>query len=335
MLEGNVLLTGGAGFWGRAVLRRAHREKWPTRFTIYSRDETKQWNVAHRYPDVRCVLGDVRDEERLSAVMAGMDYVCHAGAVKYIPEAEHNVLETIAVNVRGSEIVARTAAKAGVKTVVGISTDKACAPANTYGATKMLMERAFAEANRWSGTRFVTVRYGNVVGSTGSVIPFFQDQVRTDRVITVTDKEMTRFWLGVDEAIDLVLDAFLMAHERPGVTLIGANPAMRIYDLAAAIWQLHSERAGWQGQATIPNIKIIGQRPGEKIHESLYDWQEAPRARWSDATEGARIVLYPAVGGARMKDSLTVSENGYRSDDPIRWLSREEMIAMIKDAEGV
>jgi UDP-N-acetylglucosamine 4,6-dehydratase len=324
VLEGNVLVTGGAGFLGRAILRRATREKWPARFTVYSRDETKQWELKHRYPDVQCILGDVCDRERLDALMTGIDYVIHAAAVKYIPEAEHNAEEAVRVNYEGSRAVARAAARQGVKKVVGISTDKACAPLNTYGASKMLMERLFGEANRWADTRFTTVRYGNVVGSTGSVIPLFARQVRETGEITITDPRMTRFWLSVDEAIDLVLVAFAEAEVRPGSTFVGANPAMSIVDLADAVWRS-------SGRTSAVAVKVIGIRPGEKLHESLFNEQEAPRASWREGPPPG-YTLAAATLPAVNEPGIPA---GYSSNDPLRWLGAEEMCRLIEDAKSV
>lgn len=342
-LEGNVLITGGSGFLGRAILRRAEREGWPARFTVYSRDETKQWELKRRYPDVRCLLGDVAspDMPRLIAAMAGQDVVVHAAAVKYIPEAEHNVLETIDVNITGSRNVAMAAIAAGVKTVVGVSTDKACGPLNVYGMTKAVMERLFAEANRMGAARFVTVRYGNVVGSTGSVIPVFRRQIEDYGEIRVTDAGMTRFWLGVDQAVDLITFAAAQACELAGYTIIDPCPAMRIVDLAKAVWAIESPEEtltlpgpgygetrkvvleSWAGE---PRITFTGIRPGEKLHEALWNEQEAPRIQEAGDYFALQPATVPAVGGERAP---------YTSAAPLRWLSRLEMIDLIRDAEGV
>lgn len=322
MLEGNILITGGAGFLGRAILRRAERESWPARFTVYSRDETKQWELRHRYPDVRCVLGDVaRDLERLVAVMQGHDTVIHAAAVKYIPEAEHNVFETIAVNVEGSRNVAMSARAAGVRTVIGVSTDKACGPLNVYGMTKGIMERLFSEADRMGSTRFVNVRYGNVIGSTGSVVPIFRRQADEKGELRVTDSRMTRFWLSVDEAIDLIDWAASSASCEPGRTFIPMCPAMKIDDLAAAVWEM-----AYPGVA--PVITYSGVRPGEKLHEALFNEQEAPRVQ-RDGQHG--FIMAPATEPG----SLSPAAMAYTSDHPKRWLTRDEAIALIRDAEGV
>lgn len=321
MLKGNILLTGGSGFAGRAIIRRALKEKWPARFTVYSRDETKQWDLKHRYPDVRCVLGDVaRDLDRLISVTQGHDVVIHLGAVKYIPEAEWNVSETIDVNIIGSRNVAIAARAAGVQTVVGISTDKACGPLNTYGLTKGIMERLFAESNRMGATKFVTVRYGNVVGSTGSVIPVFRQQMEEKKRIEVTDSRMTRFWISVDEAIDLILWSLKLADKNPGSTFIPFCPAMKITDLAKTIWNMYGSEE--------PNILYTGIRPGEKLHEALFNEQEAPRIT-QIGQEG--FILAPATS----KGSNTPDMMAYTSDHPRVWITEKKMVELIKDAETV
>lgn len=320
MLEGNILITGGSGFLGRAILRRAKRENWPAQFTVYSRDETKQWELKRRYPDVRCVLGDVSNNlDRLIAVMQGHDTVIHAAAVKYIPEAEWNVFETIDVNIEGSRNVTMAARAAGVKKVVGISTDKACGPLNVYGMTKAIMERMFSEANRMGHTSFVTVRYGNVVGSTGSVIPVFKQQIEDNGQLKVTDNRMTRFWLSVDEAINLILWAQECAVALQGYTFIPSCPAMKIVDIAKAVWKME------RGE-TEPEVVFSGIRPGEKLHEHLFNQQEAPRIGL--ATPG--YIMAPAVAEPHMP-----REFEYTSEQPKRWLTVDEMIELIEDSKSV
>lgn len=321
VLSGNVLLTGGSGFLGRAILRKDKKENWPAKFIVYSRDETKQWELKHRYPEVTCILGDVaRDVDRLISIMAGVETVVHMGAVKYIPEAEWNVLETVDVNITGSRNVAMAAIAAGVSKVIGISTDKAAAPANLYGMTKAVMERMYGEFNRRSVyTDFVTCRYGNVVGSTGSVIPLFKRQIEENKQIKVTDSRMTRFWLGVDEAIDLILWSLKESEEFSGHTFISACPAMPIQDLAKAVWKMNSKEE--------PNITYTGIRPGEKLHESLFTELEASRI--GIANQG--FILAPATEtGSRHPEIM-----GYSSDHPRHWLTIDEMIALIEDAKSV
>lgn len=281
-----IFITGGAGFLGRAILRRAEREGWGSEITIYSRDEEKQHQIRDRWPSVHCILGDIRNLDRLMVAMHGHDLVIHTAAVKFVPEAEYNVGETVEVNVQGAINVAAAAYAAGVRAVVGISTDKACLPINLYGATKMLMERYYAEANNWGGgarTRFVLARYGNVVGSTGSIVPVFRRQLERNGRVTVTDPAMTRFWLSPDDAVDLVVRAAEAALAGAGgTTFVPRCGAMSIGDLARLIVE------GWisaadPGAVATPRrsaedyIDIIGPRPAEKKHEALVHQFELSR----------------------------------------------------------
>ena len=311
MLKGKVLVTGGSGFLGRGLLRRIRREGWPVEVTVYSRDEEKQHQLRHRYPEVRCILGDVRDIERLTVACAGHDIVIHAAAVKFIPEAEHNVAECIAVNVDGSRNVALAAVRAGVEQVIGLSTDKACLPVNTYGMTKAIMERLFMEARRWSaGTWFGCVRYGNVVGSTGSVIPLFRQQLEDSGEVRVTDKNMTRFWLSIDQAIDLI------SHANTAImpaTYVYRCPAMRIVELAEVMAGDHP-------------VRITGIRPGEKLDERLVDYSESLRC----VQDGDFYALLPPIAEAKGEEPWT-----YVSSTPARWIEKDEMVAMIADAQEV
>jgi UDP-N-acetylglucosamine 4,6-dehydratase len=290
MLSGNVLITGGAGYLGRAIIYQARKENWPVNFTVYSRDETKQWELKHKYPEVKCLLGSVSGGlERLIAAFTGQDVVIHAGAVKYIPEAEHNVLETLETNVTGSRQVGFAAIAAGVRTVVGVSTDKACSPLNVYGMTKALMERMYSEFDRISAnTRFVTVRYGNVIGSTGSVIPLFSKQIKEQGKILLTSPEMTRFWMTPSQAVQLVKDAADNVEEWHGSTVIARCPAMRMIDVAKAVGQMN-------GMGKVP-IEVTGIRPGEKLHEFLYNEPESYHIK--DAGVGSYQILMPSISKA-------------------------------------
>lgn len=329
MFDDKVLLTGGAGFLGRAIIRSAAAEGKSHNIIVYSRDEMKQWELKQRYPDVTCILGDVaRDLDRLIAVASGCRTVLHLGAVKFIPEAERNVLETIEVNIEGSKNVALAAIAAGCDRVVGISTDKACAPANLYGMTKAVMERMFSEfAGRSRGTKFVTARYGNVIGSTGSVIPIFKKQIQDFNKIKVTDERMTRFWFSVDEAVDLIEWAWKDAEEFNGCTFIPPCPAMGIMDIARTVWQMNWQHNG-DGE-----IEIMGARPGEKLHEALINDQEAPRTGTYYESSGDRRgwIMYPATT-ASIPDHIGHS---YSSNSPVRWLEIPEMAKAIKDAQSV
>jgi UDP-N-acetylglucosamine 4,6-dehydratase/5-epimerase len=312
-----TLITGGSGFLGRGLLRRVYVKgtlDWDV--TVYSRDETKQEQCREQYPEARYVLGDVRDRERLANAMDGMDLVVHAAAVKYIPEAEMNCAEAIAVNVDGSRTVIEAAKTAGVKSVVGISTDKAVRPVNCYGASKMVLERLFADeaaARPYSrATRFNTVRYGNVVGSTGSVIPLFQKQYAQHKKVRITDMRMTRFWMSVEEAIDLIL--FAMFSTGTGSTFVPMARAMTIYDVAQA--------------ATVNDVSAdeIGQRPGEKLHEELIQFEESVRLLYHDGC----MELRPPGQQVAGTDPSTLT-----SQFPHYRLSVVQMRELIADAETI
>jgi UDP-N-acetylglucosamine 4,6-dehydratase len=325
-LSGKVFLTGGAGFLGRAIIRRAQREDWPCTFTVFSRDEEKQWQLREKYgKSVTCYLGSVRDHHTLTTLMPGHDLVIHLGAVKFIPEAERNVWEAVHINLDGSRNVVRAAAWCHVPTVVGISTDKAVLPANVYGMTKALMERLYAEACRWSERiNCVTVRYGNVVGSTGSIVPVFRQQLKTKQRLSVTDERMTRFWLSPDEAVDAILLAVANAKQYPGASFVPKCGAMKIMDLARLI----------AGEAP---IDIIGIRPGEKLHEELVNFQESPQTIDKGDYFVARHPTGKGVGGSAGASLLPEGKEGwtYRSHNPAHWITMQEMAAMLKDAEGV
>lgn len=308
-----VFLTGGAGFLGRAIMRRARRESWDWQITCYSRDETKQDECRQRFPEARYLLGDVRDRDRLEAAMLGHDVVIHAAAMKYIPEAEMNPAECFSVNVDGARSVIRAAVMAGVTRVVGLSTDKACRPINSYGASKLMLERLFAEAAKRSGTTFTTVRYGNVVGSTGSVIPLFQRQLAELGRVRLTDPHMTRFWMSPDEAIDTVLFA-LEPQRVPGSVTVPRPQAMSMGTLAKTL----------AGEA----VEIIGVRPGEKEHEELIHWQESTRVL---NHAGRFYELLPVAGAVNGGEPFTMS-----SHSPFGgFVTPERMLAMIEDATHV
>lgn len=304
-----VLITGGAGFLGRGILRYIGKNDLDWEITCYSRDETKQDEARQRWPKVRFVLGDVRDTDLLTAAAIGHDAIIHAAALKYIPEAELNATECCNVNIGGAQSVVRAARFAGVPTVVGISTDKAVQPVNIYGCSKMAMERIFAESSGPANS-FYCVRYGNVIGSTGSVIPFFQRQAKELGHITITDLNMTRFWMGVDEAIELIMIA-LRGDVSPGSIIIPEVQAMKMVDVAEAV-------------APGIEVKIIGIRPGEKMHEKLLHHEESVRvnryAGW--------IELFPPGRSTAGLDPFTLVSN-----NPHHWMSVDKMHDLIEDAK--
>lgn len=332
MIKGQVFMTGGAGYLGRSVIRKAIREGWDSTFTVYSRDETKQDELQRKYGrdiEIRCLLGDIGDAESLTRAMAGHQTVLHMAAVKYIPDAERNRWEAVKVNVIGSMNVITAAHRAGVETCIGISTDKAVAPVNTYGATKYQMEGLFAEAaNRWSGTGYATCRYGNVVGSTGSVIPLFARQIRDDRRITVTDPRMSRFWLAPDDACQLIEHSAQAASTFRGAVFVAACPSMTIGDLAQAVILADESDVG------VDDVEVleVGIRPGEKLSEDLLAPAECPRSvHWMNGYAvleyGMRERLFSAPGHLIPKP--------YNSAEPTSWVSVATMAGWIQDARAI
>ncbi len=309
-----VLVTGGAGFLGRGILRRIERGGLDWEVTVYSRDETKQDECRRRYPFARYILGDVRDFDRLRTAMMGHDIVIHAAAMKYIPEAEVNAAECVNVNVGGTQAVMRAADAAGIRRVVGISTDKAVQPVNVYGMSKAIMERLFADTAQFvGGPDFVCVRYGNVVGSTGSVIPLFRRQFEELGKVRITNPGMTRFWMSTDEAIDLIVLGLECA--RPGAVVVPQARAMTILDVAKAATNDGVE------------VEIIGERPGEKLHEMLIHHAESVRAVIEH--DPFHFQLLPP--GQRVGDeAFTLA-----SHTPNSFMAVDEMRELIADAEGI
>lgn len=257
----SVLVTGGTGSFGKRFIATILQHHRPERVVVFSRDELKQFEMSHRfsterYPQLRYFIGDVRDKERLYRAMEGVDVVVHAAALKQVPAAEYNPFEAVKTNVIGAQNVIETAMDRGVAKVVALSTDKAAAPINLYGATKLCSDKLFVSANNFRGRhdiRFSVVRYGNVMGSRGSVIPFFMSK-RKEGVLPITDSRMTRFNITVDEGASIVL--YALTHMWGGEIFVPRIPSYRILDLARAI-------------APKCEHRIVGIRPGEKLHEEL------------------------------------------------------------------
>jgi len=257
-----VLITGGTGSFGKAFVKTVF-EKWPDvkKVIIYSRDEQKQFQMAldypeAKYPAIRFFIGDVRDYDRLKRALKGVDYVIHAAAMKHVPIAEYNPMECVKTNIFGAENIINACLEADVKKVVALSTDKAAAPINLYGATKLASDKLFIAANNitgWNPIKFSVVRYGNVMGSAGSVIPFFMNK-KKDGLLPITDPEMTRFNITLDEGVDMVLHALDTAWG--GELFVPKIPSYKILDVAEAIGPECEKR-------------ITGIRPGEKIHEEM------------------------------------------------------------------
>lgn len=325
-LKGKVLITGGTGFLGRGILRAAFRDGWDAQFTIISRDEQKQAHCRARYPNASYVLGDVTDGQRLALAMLGHDYVIHAAALKYIPEGEFNANECVRVNIDGARTVIDAARAAGVGRVVGISTDKAAQPINIYGMTKAVMERLFAEASSVYGPTFTTCRYGNVIGSTGSVVPVMQQQWRDHSQVQITDPYMTRFWMSVDYAVATILRAF---EATPGAVKIPPLRAASMQTLAYSVLGSMGEpmHAPDGDVAADPRIKIIGKRPGEKQHEDILTHYELYRTV-HHVTLGDYELLPPG-------NEVYTQELPTLSSDQARRFDREMLRDMILDSEGV
>jgi len=264
MIDGkSILITGGTGSFGRQYVRTLLERHQPRRLVVYSRDELKQYEMAQelpnaKYPCMRYFIGDVRDQARLVQAMHGIDYVIHAAALKQVPAAEYNPMECIKTNVHGAENVIHAALAAEVEKVIALSTDKAANPINLYGATKLASDKLFTAANNIAGahrTRFSVVRYGNVVGSRGSVVPLFRKLLREGADhLPITDERMTRFWITLQQGVDFVLKNF--ERMRGGEIFVPKIPSVRIVDLARAM------------APQLPR-RIVGIRPGEKIHEVM------------------------------------------------------------------
>ena len=260
----NILVTGGTGSFGQAFIRRILTDHRPARLVVFSRDELKQYEMQQvlSAPQLRYFIGDVRDRERLNRALQGVDYVIHAAALKQVPAAEYNPIECIKTNVIGAENIINACIDQNVKKVIALSTDKAVNPVNLYGATKLCADKLFVAANHLAGaggTRFSVVRYGNVVGSRGSVVPFFKAQAKTGK-LPITDPNMTRFWIRLEDGVTFVERCLEMM--RGGEIFIPKIRSMRLVDLARAIG---------------PECKheVIGIRPGEKLHELLLTRDDA------------------------------------------------------------
>lgn len=256
----SILITGGTGSFGKKFIKILLRKYNPKKIIVFSRDELKQFEMQQNFknPCIRYYIGDVRDKYRLIQAMRGVDYVVHAAALKQVPAAEYNPMECIKTNINGAQNVIDAAIECNVKKVIALSTDKAANPINLYGATKLASDKLFVAANNLIGekeTRFAVVRYGNVVGSRGSVVPFFKGLIeKGERKLPITDERMTRFWLKLEDGVDFVLKNF--ERMQGGEIFIPKIPSMKIMDLVEAI---------------APGIEteIIGIRPGEKLHEIM------------------------------------------------------------------
>ncbi|WKZ36465.1 MAG: UDP-N-acetylglucosamine 4,6-dehydratase (inverting) [Anaerolineales bacterium] len=306
-----VLITGGTGSFGKKFTKILLEEHQPKKVIIFSRDELKQHEMrvgGYNHPSLRYFIGDVRDRERLVRAMHGVDIVVHAAALKQVPACEYNPMEAIKTNIMGTANVVEAALDAGVKKVLTVSTDKAVSPANLYGATKLAAEKLTIQSNAYAGgsaTRFSCVRYGNVVGSRGSVVPLFLNQ-RGNGKITITDDRMTRFWLSLEQGVRFVIHC--IEQMEGGEVFIPKIPSTKVTDLAKAI-------------APDAELDIIGIRPGEKLHEMLISEDEARHTIELDTM----FVVQPAEAtwfGYSWKDRGKPLAEGfyYSSDNNTEWL---------------
>ncbi len=317
-----VLVTGGTGSFGKKFVEIMLRDYQPKRLVVFSRDELKQHEMRSSGlddPSLRYFLGDVRDPGRLERALAGVTVVVHAAALKQVPACEYNPFEAIQTNIMGGRNVIEAAINQGVRRILALSTDKAVSPVNIYGATKLCAEKMFVQANAYAGaqeTRFSCARYGNVVGSRGSVIPIFQQQRKRGRV-TVTDARMTRFWITLQQGVDFVIHCIESMHG--GEIFVPKIPSMKLVDMAAAV-------------APECDIDFIGIRPGEKLHETLISEDEA---RQTVETKEMYVIRpnHPWWSADNWKNALPVPEGfRYTSDANERWLTAADLQEFIGPA---
>jgi UDP-N-acetylglucosamine 4,6-dehydratase len=313
----NILVTGGTGSFGQKFARIMLQDYHPQKLIIFSRDELKQHEMrvgGFNHPNIRFFLGDVRDVERLRRALQGVDVVVHAAAMKQVPAAEYNPIEAVMTNIIGSRNVIDAALDCGVKRVLALSTDKAVNPTNLYGATKLVAEKLFVQANAYSGdgpTRFSCVRYGNVLGSRGSVIPLFLAQRKTGKV-TLTDPRMTRFWLTLEQGVGFVMKA--IERMAGGEVFVPKIPSMNMRALAEAV-------------APGCEIEEVGIRPGEKLHEVLIGEDEARNAMDMEDMFVIRPT-HPWWNGATTEGRGAQTPFRYASDTNDRWLEAEELLRL-------
>ncbi|NBR88437.1 MAG: UDP-N-acetylglucosamine 4,6-dehydratase (inverting) [Rhodobacteraceae bacterium] len=322
MLSGStILVTGGTGSFGNTFVPMTLERFNPKKIIIFSRDEMKQWEMAKKFADdprVRFFIGDVRDRERLYRAFDGVDYVVHAAATKIVPTAEYNPFECIKTNVNGAMNVIDASIDKKIKAVVALSTDKASSPINLYGASKLASDKLFVAGNAYSGehgTRFSVVRYGNVMGSRGSVIPFFLS-IKDSGVLPVTDPRMTRFMISLEQGVELVWHAF--EDMIGGEIYVKKIPSMKVTDIASVV-------------APEAEQKIVGIRPGEKLHEQMIGVEDAPFTyEYGDYFKILPAINDWATDQSRIKLGKPVPDNfQYASDNNPEWMPQGELAQWI------
>ena len=316
-----ILITGGTGSLGKALTRILLQNTSVRKIAIFSRDELKQHDMKSEFnndPRLRWLLGDIRDLSRLEIAFHGIDFVIHAAALKQVDTGEYNPMEFIKTNILGSQNVIDASIKSQVSKVLALSTDKASSPINLYGATKLTADKLFVAANNYSqgfGTSLCVVRYGNVMGSRGSVIPVFQKLAASGQPITITDKRMTRFWISLDVAANFVLESLTLMEG--GELYVPRIPSMRIIDLAETV---------------APNSPIIevGIRPGEKLHEEMISKEDIRRTR---IVSENRLVVLPVIAEWDYKETIgqkMLNEAAYSSDTNDLWMTKEQLGELIR-----
>lgn len=327
-----ILVTGGTGSFGNRFVEYVLENYAPKKVIIYSRDEFKQFNMQNKmrrlYPDkaskLRFFIGDVRDIERLRRAFEGVDYVIHAAAMKQVPACEYNPNEAIKTNIHGAQNIIEAALDSGVSKVVALSTDKAVNPVNLYGGTKLVSDKLFIAANAYAGDKdisFSIVRYGNVAGSRGSVIPFFKELIdKGETKLPITDYRMTRFWISLDQGVELVIKA--LEEAKGGETFISKIPSFKITDLA---------------QAMLPGCEMpeVGIREGEKLHEIMITAEDAPTTYEYDK----HFIIYPQIVWTNKKIPNPTGKKvadgfSYSSGNNTEWLSVEEIKERIAGGEA-
>lgn len=317
-----ILITGGTGSFGHKFITMTLKKYNPKKLIIFSRDEMKQWEMAKLYPNenrLRFFIGDIRDKDRLYRALDGVDYVVHAAATKIVTTAEYNPFECIKTNINGAMNLVNACIDHNIKACVALSTDKASAPANLYGATKLCSDKLFVAGNAYAGehgTRFSVVRYGNVMGSRGSVIPFFHS-IKDTGTLPITDERMTRFMITLEEGVELVWHTF--SDMIGGEIYVKKIPSMKVADIAKVI-------------APDAKHQIIGIRPGEKLHEQMIGIEDS----YYTYEYNNYFKILPAINGwgndaERIKDGIKVSEYfSYTSDNNNEWMKESELKAWLK-----